>query len=194
MKDISRINRNNKNRGRAFERYVADYLGWTRVPYSGAIKEFGGGDVVDGYYQRNGYWVAECKTQQPGPRGSISIRGKWLSQMYGASSGTDRRPILITKNVGASTAFVIMDADTMEFLIAQSGVPIDFKQYSTPTRGKGFNFVIEPEWLDDIGSHVIELSVIAAEESHTFYVMTLNEFTSLINYAGLYIPLKQPEV
>ena len=54
-----KINRRNRKRGGAFEKRVADFLGFDVVPYSGSNARFGYGDV------RNEEWLIECKNITP---------------------------------------------------------------------------------------------------------------------------------
>lgn len=123
MTDFARVGRLNKNRGRAFERSVAEYLEWTRVPYSGAMSDWGGGDVVDGFYEQSGYWSAECKTQPKSP--SLSVKPKWIKQMQkGATNG--RTPIIITRNKGmsVSVAAVFMREADCRWFLATTGLMV----------------------------------------------------------------------
>ena len=62
-----KINNNNRKRGGAFEKRVADYLGFDVVPYSGSNARFGYGDV------RNEEWLIECKNKESGETNKIDI-------------------------------------------------------------------------------------------------------------------------
>jgi hypothetical protein len=182
MADFSRIGRNNKNRGRNFERQVAEKLGWTRVPYSGAIKEWGGADVVDGFYSRSGFWAAECKTQQPGPEKSISIKHKWVGQMLGGGV-KGRHPIIITKNVGSRDAYVFMLEDTYDWLVDFIGmkdedpVPCSFT-HDIPLRGKSYNFVVKQEHLPEASDGFTILRV--GPDRDLWYVIHLDDFEFVV--------------
>lgn len=189
MPDFSKIGRNNKNRGRAFERSVAELLKWQRVPYSGGVKEWGGGDVVDGGLGRNaGLWASECKTQQPGPVSSISIKKKWVSQMLGAATDT-RRPILIVKNVKdkVDDAFVFMLDDTFEWFVKsiRAAIGLNYDRstredivFETKLRGEGHNFVVQAHQLAYAvgGQHV--LFDVKDDQGHVawWYVFRLCDF------------------
>lgn len=196
MADFSKIGRNNKNRGRAFERFVAEKLGWTRVPYSGAMKEWGGADVVDGFYQRNGYWAAECKTQQPNGTWSISIKHKWVMQMLAAEQG-GRQGIIITRNVGqrkigagAEPAYVFVPEENWEWFAARAKVEFRYDYAETFTRGKGHNFVVDAAVLDDMDKFPLMLKVIdkKAEVETIWYVITLDRFADIVKRSNLYVP------
>jgi hypothetical protein len=195
MADFKRIGRNNKNRGRAFERHVADFLGWTRVPYSGAQKDWGGGDVIDGFYTKDGFWTAECKTQKARPDNAILIKAKWIGQMLSAAT-PERRPIIIVKTVAAklNEALVVMDDDTFDWfrmkvdhafekLIANGGTQL--------TRGKGHNFVIpQAEQRYAISGNPVHLPVLdrTSNEQTNWFFYRLDAFKTYIDAAGLYRP------
>lgn len=112
--NFSAIGRSNKNRGRAFEKKCAHALGWTRVPYSGGSGEWGGGDVVDGFYSKKGMWSAECKTQQPTKTKSISIKDKWLRQMRRDTG--DRMPVMFIKVTGSQESFALLPEESWVYL------------------------------------------------------------------------------
>jgi hypothetical protein len=194
MADFSKIGRNNKNRGRNFERRVAEKLGFTRVPYSGAIKEWGGADVVDGFYTRNGHWALECKTQQPGPVRSISIKHKWVKQMLGAETN-GRHGAIVTANVGnvlpgqKQDIYVFMLEDTFEWMDIDE-VVCNFG-LEVPTRGKGHNFVIKAEDLPKPGNYFKELLV--GDEPITWYVIHFNDFVELVHQYDLFVKEVKPD-
>lgn len=186
--NFSRIGRANKNRGRNFERKVADLLEWTRVPYSGAIKDWGGGDVVDGFYKKRGFWSAECKTQQPGPRGSISILQKWIQQMgNGAIQG--RRSLIITRNVGSIKIYAVLPVASVEIII-DSLMPSEYDAMligKDPlyAAGLGMGFVIPPSYLEAAHDYhrIISFNVESKklDTTHGWAIMSLDTFKSLID-------------
>lgn len=201
--DRSRISRNNKNRGRAFERDVATLLGWTRVPYSGAIKEWGGADVVDGFYRKGGYWAAECKTQivHEGKPAHLDIKHKWIAQMLGGEQGGRHGVLIIRrirdpkKHVGKKglPAYVVLPEDTWDWFVSE----IDKRQgsahtwlvdaYWAPlTKAKGYNFRIAEQSLVGLGVvEAIEYQV--SEENNRWYVMTLDAFAKLVTTFDLMV-------
>lgn len=190
--NFSRIGRGNKNRGRKFEREVADILKWTRVPYSGAMSEWGGGDVVDGFYSRNGLWSAECKTQQPGPVNSISIKDKWIRQ---AGKVTDRKSIIITKNVGSkiNDAFVFMPEHVYEWFCGRLDHKYEHKSYVTNARGKGRGFVVQRRILDKCQDGTPISIVVLIDKNlgygsfDTWVVFRLLDFMNTIHSAELMV-------
>lgn len=187
MADFSRIGRNNKNRGRNFERKVADFLGWTRVPYSGAIKDWGGGDVVDGFYKRKGLWSAECKTQQPGPLGTLSVLQKWLEQIARATSG-GRQGILITRNVGERTIYVLMQAHAFDLILDNlmpSELDMMLPEPDLRAQGTGMGFVVPLDYLScsrGLG-YMVTFNVVSEklDEKWQWVLMTLDTFKRYID-------------
>lgn len=206
MSDFKRIGRNNKNRGRKFERDVAAQLGWTRVPYSGGQGDWGKGDVVDGFYTGNGYWVAECKTQiakddQPL---SISVKHKWVDQMMTAET-KNRRGVIIVRRVRNSqlrpgkkgpTPYVVMLEDTFVWMRNQileranrfgtEGPRLESMAWEPDikTRGKGYNFTVKEgdlPYADEIRS----VHVMKDGERSSWYILTLDHFAELVRGYGL---------
>lgn len=76
----SKRNNNNRARGKAFEKKVADYLGFFRVPYSGSAESFGLGDVRDRESQDDSLTLGECKSITPRSKTEVNIIIKegWL--------------------------------------------------------------------------------------------------------------------
>lgn len=185
--DFSRLGRLNKNRGRAFERAVAEYLGWTRVPYSGAVKEWGYGDVIDGFRTKDGYWAAECKTQPASP--NISINTKWIKQMMKGAVG-GRTPLIITRNKGmrVDTSMVFMREPDCRWFLAQTGLSAK-TSFSVMASGNENGFVVPlaelevnslPMWID---VHLHDL-----ESIERWLAVDLERFTSVVHNHGLQKP------
>lgn len=76
----SKTNRNNRERGKAFEKTVANFLGFWRVPYSGSAESYGLGDVRDHESQEESLTLGECKSITPRSAREINylIKEKWL--------------------------------------------------------------------------------------------------------------------
>jgi len=69
----SKRNRNNRKRGKAFEKKVADFLGFYRVPYSGSAENFGLGDIRDRESQDDSLVMGECKSITPRSKNQINL-------------------------------------------------------------------------------------------------------------------------
>lgn len=211
MTDRSRISRNNKNRGRKFEREVAATLGWTRVPYSGAIKEWGGADVVDGFYRKGGYWAAECKTVvlHEGKPAHIDIKHKWIEQLIGGETG-GRRGILVVKrirdpkkHVGKKglPAYVIFPEDTYDWFIDfiqmnhKISLNLIMNTYLTGlTKAKGYNFRITDTALSDLDAiDVVEYLVERDGVQDRWYVMTLDNFKEYVHNYNVMVQEHEPD-
>ncbi len=76
----SKRNNNNRARGKAFDKKVADYLGFFRVQYSGSAESFGLGDVRDRESQDDSLTLGECKSITPRSKTEVNIIIKegWL--------------------------------------------------------------------------------------------------------------------
>ena len=71
-----KINKANRKRGSAFEKWGADFLDMDVVPYSGSNARFGYGDV------RDSIWLGEFKNITPDEHGQIKIEHKWFDKNY----------------------------------------------------------------------------------------------------------------
>lgn len=176
---VSKRNRANKNRGRAFERKVADLLGWTRVPYSGGVKEWGGGDVVDGYFKNNGIWAAECKTQQP--KASISITDKYINQAIGAVAHSGRFPIIVVKHVGQKHGYVFMTTAGYDYIEDFLKPGAKSKRLDVPKRGKGEGFIVPVSAMPPEGD-VLQVYVVQTRTGYGryWYVVRLDTFADVV--------------
>lgn len=203
----SRISRNNKNRGRQFERDVADALGWQRVPYSGAIKEWGSADVVDAFYKGGGYWAAECKTHKlhEGKPAHIDIKHKWIEQMMGGETG-GRHGILIVKRVRDSKKhvgkkapiYVVFPEDTFDWFAhevrgnSDTWKPLTNTYLTDLTKARGYNFRMTESALSDLEAIDI-VEYLVGPDRNRWYAMKFEEFVRLIKIYQIMVPDEQDE-
>lgn len=205
----SRTSRNNKSRGRGFENVVADLLGWTRVPYSGGSKQWGGADVVDGFYKKKGLWAIECKTQvvKGDKPANIDIKHKWVSQMLGGAVG-GRHGVIAVRRVRQGgkpgqkgpRPYVVMHEDTFDWFRGRvheiQRTSLDFA-YDSPiylgachlikTRGKGYNFGIPETHLASITpSFPLHVPVWHDGAQANWMVFTLDDFARLVKTYGIW--------
>lgn len=212
--DWSKLNRNNKNRGRAFERKVAEVLNWTRIPYSGGMgAEWGKGDVVDGFYTQDGYWVCECKTQQKGGLRNVSVRSGWVDKMFDAAVKSSRHPLIATSLYGEAEAFVFLPENSYVFLrnMTTSGwrlpheeeenkpSPIEMPDviWTTKARGDGMGFVVQRSWIDAHSDWTMAMIVVQREKKGSpqlppqefkWFCLRLKDFRDLIHEFDVYRP------
>ena len=113
-KTASQRNRNNRERGKAFEKKIADMLGWIRVPYSGSAEVFGFGDVRDHEDQQQTRYMGECKSITPRSTKEVNyiIQEKWLvgqdSIVSRAKKQGNKMPLLFFTKARSSLSFVTM--------------------------------------------------------------------------------------
>lgn len=113
-KTASVRNRNNRERGKAFERKVADFLNWIRVPYSGSAEVFGLGDVRDHEDQHQTRYMGECKSITPRSQAEINyiIQEKWLvgkdSIVARAKKQGNKMPLLFITKARSPLTFTMM--------------------------------------------------------------------------------------
>lgn len=106
-------NRNNRERGKAFEKKMADFLGWIRVAYSGVNDAFGWGDIRDQEDREKSLFLGECKSMTPRSAKEINfiIKESWLvgdGSIVAKARKTSKFPVLFFTKVRSSLTFVIM--------------------------------------------------------------------------------------
>lgn len=105
-------NNNNRMRGKAFEKRLADYLGFFRVPYSGTNDTFGWGDVRDKEDQQESRYLGECKSISPRTQKEVNyiIREDWFLGKNGiltkAKNAGNRIPFLAFTKAKSSYVYV----------------------------------------------------------------------------------------
>ena len=109
----SKRNRNNRKRGKAFEKKVADFLGFYRVPYSGSAENFGLGDIRDRESQDDSLVMGECKSITPRSKNQINyvLREDWLIGKNGIINRArkfDKLPWLSFTKVRSALWFVVI--------------------------------------------------------------------------------------
>ena len=97
-----KINKNNRKRGGAFEKKVADFLGFEVVPYSGSNARFGYGDV------RNDEWLIECKNiTLDGDK--ITIKQLWIDKNRERADNVGKRSAIAWMPAGKADKFILME-------------------------------------------------------------------------------------
>lgn len=118
----SKINKNNRERGKTFERKMAKFLGWFRIPYSGSSSTYGYGDIRDHEDQAKSTYMGECKSITPRSAKEINyiIKEKWLvgkdSIIAKAKKQGNKLPVLFFTKVRSPLSFaIIRDVDFLMF-------------------------------------------------------------------------------
>ena len=97
-----KINKNNRKRGGAFEKRVADFLGFEVVPYSGSNARFGYGDV------RSDEWLIECKNiTLDGDK--ITIKQLWIDKNRERADNVGKRSAIAWMPAGKADKFILME-------------------------------------------------------------------------------------
>jgi hypothetical protein len=113
-----KINRRNRKRGGAFEKKVADYLGFEVVPYSGSNARFGYGDV------RNDEWLIECKNITP-DGDKITIKQSWIEKNRERADNVSKKSCIAWMPAGKVDKFILMEHEDY----TQFGVPHNYEVY-----------------------------------------------------------------
>ncbi|AZS49245.1 hypothetical protein BpsS140_00052 [Bacillus phage vB_BpsS-140] len=110
---IQKTNNNNRQRGSAFEKKVAEFLGFFRVPLSGSAEIFGLGDVRDVESQEDSLTIGECKSITPRSAREINytVKEEWLigkNGIVGKAKKKNKMPWLALTKVRSSMWYVIL--------------------------------------------------------------------------------------
>jgi hypothetical protein len=118
VKSASQTNKNNRERGKAFEDKMARFLGWWRIPYSGSSELFGLGDIRDSEDKSSARYMGECKSITPKSVSEINyiIKEKWLvgkdSVVARAKKENNKFPVLLLTKAKSPLSFaIIRDTD-----------------------------------------------------------------------------------
>ena len=163
-----KINNNNRKRGGAFEKRVADYLGFEVVPYSGSNARFGYGDV------RNEEWLIECKNiTMDGDK--ITIKQLWFEKNRERADGVDKKSCIAWMPAGKANKFIVMEyEDYAGFGLKPSySTSLEAKVHNT----KNLIFHMSESYIKDIRKGMIVEFVF---NGVSFYMMSLQKFKEII--------------
>lgn len=163
-----KINNNNRKRGGAFEKRVADYLGFEVVPYSGSNARFGYGDV------RNEKWLIECKNITP-DGDKITIKQLWIDKNRERADAVDKKSCIAWMPAGKTDKFILMEYEDFAGLGIRHGylVQLEAKVHNT----KNLIFHMSEHYIKDIRKGMIIEFVF---NGVSFYMMSLQKFKEMI--------------
>lgn len=163
-KTASDRNRNNRERGKSFERKMAKFLAFVRVPYSGSSELYGEGDIRDHKDPDVCFYLGECKSITPKSKTEVNfiIKKEWLDAIFARAKKANRKFGFLTFTKSAHPqAYVITKAEDFRMmtqaldLIRGNGMNVDdLREYIDREWGlrcarKGENNANEPS--DDEG-------------------------------------------
>lgn len=103
-----KINNNNRKRGGAFEKRVADILDMFVVPYSGSNSRFGWGDVRGNEGTGKTTFLIECKNFNL-DKDRYKIKKEWLDKNRERALVHDALPILAFMKAGSPLKHVFLE-------------------------------------------------------------------------------------
>lgn len=164
-----KINKNNRKRGGAFEKRVADFLGFEVVPYSGSNARFGYGDV------RNDEWLIECKNITP-DGDKITIRQLWLEKNRARANDVDKKSCIAWMPAGKADKFILMEHEDFASLGLQPNniIQLEAKVHNT------INLILhmsEP-YIKDVRKGAIVKFIF---NGVSYYMMSLQKFKEVIS-------------
>lgn len=163
-----KINKNNRKRGGAFEKKVADYLGFEVVPYSGSNARFGYGDV------RNDEWLIECKNITP-DGDKITIKQLWIEKNRERADNVNKKSCIAWMPTGKADKFILMESrDYSKLGIKHNySITLEAKVHNT----KNLIFHISEHYIKDVRQGLIVEFIF---DNIKYYMMSLQKFKELI--------------
>lgn len=164
-----RINRNNRKRGGAFEKRVADYLGFEVVPYSGSNARFGYGDV------RNNEWLIECKNIKLNGN-KITIKQLWIEKNRERADNVNKKSCIAWMPAGRTDKFILMEDIDFCYLNISSDYThtIVAKVHNT----KNLIFDISEYYIKDIRKGLVVEFIF---NNKSYYMMSLEHYKEMIS-------------
>lgn len=163
-----KINKRNRQRGGAFEKRVADFLGFEVVPYSGSNARFGYGDV------RNENWLIECKNiTLDGDK--ITIKQLWFEKNRERADSVGKNSCIAWMPAGRMDKFILMEQKDFNVLGIKPNLMLvlEAKVHNT----KNLIFHMSESYIKDIRrGRVVEFIF----NDQTFYMMSLQKFKEVI--------------
>lgn len=160
-----RINRNNRKRGGAFEKRVADYLNFEVVPYSGSNARFGYGDV------RNDEWLIECKNiKLDGDK--LTIKKEWIDKNEQRAHDVNKKSAIAFMPAGRSDKFILVRPYDIRYQHSYK-VIIEPKVHNT------VNLIIHinDSYIKDVRKGCV---VLLEFKDEYFYIMSLERFKRMV--------------
>lgn len=170
-KTQKRINNNNRKRGGAFEKRVADYLGFEVVPYSGSNARYGFGDV------RNDEWLIECKNiSLDGDK--ITIKQLWIEKNRERADNVGKRSCIAWMPAGRADKFILMEyEDYTPFVVpADISVPLIPKVHNT----KNLILHMDEYYIKDARKGLI-VEFVTNDGKTSYFMMSIQKFKEMIN-------------
>lgn len=172
-----KINKANRKRGSAFEKYGADFLDMDVVPYSGSNARFGYGDV------RDSIWLGEFKNITPDDNGQITIKHDWFTKNLKRAKDIKHLPFLAWMPRGRADKYIILDVTTF-IRLGQTDIiyhTLEKKVHNT----KNLLLNINGEYMKNIKANngIVAFNIEGSNE--VYYMMHMALFKKLINEKGL---------
>ena len=204
--DWKKIGARSRKRGYRLEKHVEEVLNWQRIPASGKLgSAFGKGDVIDGYINGEGYWLAECKMRTAE---SVSVDGKWIERAVKDGETTGRFVLMIVgiKHAGRNSkrpeTWVILSAVARDLLwnfiarqhkLGAVGADVALSPDDvlfTKTTSKSGGFCVRRSWLDKRpGIERVQIDVQHPDlPTERWLMVSLEYFRELVHTYEAYVP------
>lgn len=163
-----KINRCNRKRGGAFEKRVADFLGFEVVPYSGSNARFGYGDV------RNDKWLIECKNiTLDGDK--LTIKQLWVEKNRERADNVNKLSAIAFMPAGRTDKFILMEYEDFSTL----GIKSDYSNIIESKVHNTKNLILHMSdcYIKDVRKDMI-IELVFNDVS--YFIMSLSKFKEVI--------------
>lgn len=164
-----KINKNNRKRGGAFEKKVADYLGFEVVPYSGSNARYGYGDV------RNEKWLIECKNITIQDTDKITIKQLWIDKNRERANDVSKLSCIAFMPSGRADKFILMEYDDFATLGAKPDYSVEL--FAKVHNTKNLILHISEYYIKDVRKGMI-VEIIFNNTS--YFLMNIQKFKDMI--------------
>lgn len=175
-----KINKANRKRGSAFEKWGADFLDMDVVPYSGSNARFGYGDV------RDSIWLGEFKNITPDENGQVIIKREWFEKNLQRANDIKHLPFLAWMPRGRADKYVILDVATFIRLGQTNVLRVILPKKSHNTKNLLVN-IHESRYMKHMQPNkgIVAFRLDGEGEKETYYMMHMALFKKLIVEKGL---------
>lgn len=182
---VAKRNRNNRKRGSALEKKVADTLEMFAVPYSGTNSRFGWGDVRDHESKDLSTWLGECKNITVKPEDTtITIKREWIDKNNERADEIGCSSFIAFMQAGKAFKYIMIDDNIMRKISSNMGESNPVSDYEFIYKKKVHNvknLIIQLSDLKLVAGRTNTIKVKMDGENIWQWLMDISAFKAMIN-------------
>lgn len=186
----ARRNRNNRKRGSAFEKKVADILDMYAVPYSGTNSRFGWGDIRDHECKSMATWLGECKNITVKPEETtITIKREWIDKNNERANEIGCLSFIAFMQAGRANKYILIDDNVMtkiSQLMGDNEPACDANRVYKKKVHNTKNLIIPLSDLNLVKNRMNTIRLMNEGDEIGYYLMDINAFKNAINEVKLH--------